>query len=135
MRINTFFDVRRWWFVFTQMGPMLRVLLTQREKGLLHFETFFSHRGVMMLQYWRSYEHLEHFARSSDDPHLASWRGFNRVVGSNPAAGIWHETYVIEPGAYEGIYGNMPAWGMAAAAGRVAVGTGRESAKDRLRSA
>ncbi len=134
MRVNNYLDVRRWWFVLRQMGPMLRVLLTQREKGLLHFETFVSHRGIMMLQYWRSYDELERFARNPDDPHLASWRGFNRVIGSHPSAGIWHETYTIAPGQYEGIYGNMPRFGMAAATAHVRVGAGRESAAERLRA-
>jgi hypothetical protein len=134
MRINNYLDVRRWWFVVSQMGPMLRVLLQHREKGLLHFETFVSHRGVMMLQYWSSYDALERFARSSDDPHLGSWRNFNRIVGSHPSAGIWHETYTIAPGQFEGIYGNMPLWGMAAATTHAPVGAGRESAKERLRA-
>ena len=135
MRINNFLDVRRWWFVASQMGPMLRVLLTQREKGLLHFETAVSNRGVTMTQYWRSYDELERFARSSDDPHLVSWRGFNRTVGTHPSVGIWHETYTIQPDCYEGIYSNMPVWGMAAATRHVPVGAGRETAKERLRSA
>ena len=134
MRINNVFDVRRWWFVASQMGPMLSTLLQHREKGLLHFETFVSHRGIMMMQYWRSYDELEHFARNSDDPHLGAWRNFNRIVGSHPSAGIWHETYTIAPGQYEGIYGNMPRFGMAAATTHAKVGAGRESAKERLRA-
>jgi hypothetical protein len=134
MRVNDFFDVRRWFFVARQMGPMLRTLLAHRDKGLLHFETFVSHRGVMMLQYWASFEQLEHFARSPDDPHLGSWRDFNRLVGSHPSAGIWHETYVVPPGNFEGVYGNMPVWGMAAATAHVPVGAGREAAKERLRA-
>jgi hypothetical protein len=135
MRINKFFDVRRWWFVLSQMGPMLRVLLTQREKGLLHLETFVSNRSVVTVQYWRSYDDLERFARNTDDPHLGSWRAFNQKVGSHPSVGIWHETYTIQPGSFEGIYGNMPVWGMAAATRHIPVGAGRESAKERLRSA
>jgi hypothetical protein len=134
MRVNNFFDVRRWWFVAQQMAPMLRTLLRHREKGLLHFETFVSHRGPMLIQYWNSFEQLEAFARAPEDPHLESWRQFNRLVGAHPSAGIWHETYVIEPGKYEGVYGNMPRWGMAAAGAHVPVGAGREAAKDRLRA-
>lgn len=134
MRVNRFFDFKRWFFVLRQMPPMLEVLERHREKGLLHYETFVSHRGVTTIQYWESFEALERFARSSDDPHLKSWKEFNRVVGSSPSAGIWHETYVIEPGRFEGIYGNMPAWGMAAATKHVKVGSGREAAKERLRA-
>jgi hypothetical protein len=134
MRINNVFDLRRWWFVVRQMPPMLADLLTHREKGPLHFETFFSLRGVTQLQYWSSYDALERFARNPDDPHLDSWRAFNRVVGTHPSAGIWHETYTIAPGQFEGVYANMPRFGMAAATEHVPVRAGRESAKERLRA-
>lgn len=133
MRVNNVFDVRRWTFVARQMPPMLAVLERHRDKGLLHYETFVNHRGVMLVQYWESFDALERFARSGDDPHLRSWQGFNRVVGSDPSVGIWHETYLIEPGSYEGVYGNMPQWGMAAATEHIKVGAGREAAKERLR--
>lgn len=133
MRVNNVFDVRRWLFVARQMPPMLAVLERERSKGLLHYETFVSHRGVMTVQYWESFDALERFARSGDDPHLRSWRAFNAVVGNHPSAGIWHETYLVDPGNYEGIYANMPRFGMAAAAAHVKVGAGREAAKERLR--
>jgi hypothetical protein len=134
MRVNHVLDVRRWWFVARQMGPMLRTLLQHRDKGLMHFETFVSHRGIMMMQYWQSFEQLERFARSADDPHLESWQKFNRIVGTSPSAGIWHETYLVPPGNFEGVYSNMPAWGMAAATNHVRIGAGREAAKERLRA-
>jgi hypothetical protein len=134
MRVNNPLDVRRWWKVAMQMGPMLRVLMQHREKGLLHFELFFSHRGPMLVQYWRSYDALERFARDADDPHLASWRAFNRDVGNRPSVGVWHETYVVEPGRYEGVYRNMPAWGMAAATRHRPVGKGRTTARERLQA-
>lgn len=31
------------------------------------------------------------------------------------AIGVWHETYLIEPGRFKCIYGNMPSFGLAAA--------------------
>ncbi len=30
--------------------------------------------------------------------------------------GIWHETFKVRAGEYEAVYGNMPAFGLAAAA-------------------
>lgn len=134
MRVNNLLDVRRWIWVLRQMGPMLATLMAHKEKGLLHFETFFSHRGVVTIQYWRSFDELEHFARNPGDPHLQSWREFYQVVGSDPSSGVWHETYAIEPGAFEGIYVNMPRWGMAAATEHERVGPGRDAAKERLRA-
>ena len=46
---------------------------------------------------------------------LPAWQAFNRAVGSNGDVGIWHETYVVRPGAYETVYNNMPPWGLGAA--------------------
>lgn len=134
MRVNNVFDVKRWVWLASQMPPMLDTLMRHRDKGLFHFETFVSLKGIMLVQYWRSFDDLERFARAEDDPHLKSWREFNRIIGSNPSSGIWHETYLIEPGNCEAIYGNMPIWGMAAATEHVKVGAGREAAKERLRT-
>ena len=33
--------------------------------------------------------------------------------------GIWHETYLVEPGKFECVYGNMPRFGLAAAGDHV----------------
>jgi hypothetical protein len=29
--------------------------------------------------------------------------------------GVWHETYAVEPGRYEALYGSMPLFGLAKA--------------------
>nr|WP_257236832.1 DUF4188 domain-containing protein [Nostoc sp. 'Peltigera malacea cyanobiont' DB3992] len=58
---------------------------------------------------------MESFARNPADAHLKAWQGFNRGIGADGSVGIWHETYLIEPGRYEAIYGNMPVFGLAAA--------------------
>jgi len=34
--------------------------------------------------------------------------GFQPAIGANGDVGIFHETYRIEPGAYENVYVNMP---------------------------
>src|SRR5271163_2213504 len=44
---------------------------------------------------------------------------FNRPVGTGGSIGIWHETYLVEPGKAESIYVNMPVFGLAAAAHHV----------------
>jgi hypothetical protein len=28
--------------------------------------------------------------------------------------GLWHETYLADPGSWEGVYVNMPPWGLGA---------------------
>ena len=90
---------------------MLRTLYQHPEKGFLGAQTFFNLRGVVTVQYWRSFEDLEKFARDKDDPHLEAWRRFNKTIGSDGSVGIFHETYLVEAGKYEALYGNMPVFG------------------------
>ena len=134
MRINRLRAVGKWLPVLREMGPMLQTLYRHPEKGLLHAETFLMWRGVVMVQYWRSFEALEHFARSKDDPHAAAWQRFMRNVGGGGTVGIFHETYVLQPGAAEAIYGNMPVFGLAAATNHVPATGTRATARARLRA-
>src|SRR6202020_2226584 len=90
------------------MKNMLDYLVARPEKGLLAYEM-----GIpTIVQYWRSFEHLEAFARDKDDPHLDVWRKYWRRVGRTGRTGIWHETYLVQAGNYEAVYGNMPARGL-----------------------
>ncbi len=98
------------------MAPMLRTLYQHPEKGFLGGQSMVYWRGVALVQYWRSFEDLEQFARNPSDPHLSAWQRFNKSVGSDGSVGIWHETYKVNTGGHEAIYSNMPRFGLAAAA-------------------
>lgn len=132
MRVNRLLAVGKWAPTAWAMGPMLRELYSEPERDFLGAQTFLYWRGVAMMQYWRSFEDLERFARDREAPHLPAWRRFNRSVSSNGTVGIWHETYLIEPDNYEAIYANMPPFGLARATGRVPLGASRETARRRL---
>lgn len=132
MRINRPLAVRKWLPTFRAMGPMLKELYQHPEKGFLGAEYFLYRWGPAVLQYWRSFEDLERFARNPDDPHLPAWQRFNRTVGSDGSVGIWHETYIVERANYEAIYSNMPAFGLAKATEHVRAIGGRETARRRL---
>ncbi len=132
MRINSIFAVRKWLPTFRAMGPMLRELYKHPEKGFLGGEFFFYGRGPALLQYWRSFEDLEQFARNPDDPHLPAWQRFNQTVGKDGSVGIFHETFIVERGNYEAIYSNMPVFGLAKATEHVRAVGGRETARRRL---
>ena len=132
MRINNFLAVRQWLPVFQAMGPMLRTLYTHPEKGFLGGELFFYWPGVMLLQYWRSFDDLEHFARNPSDPHLAAWKHYNQAVGAGGTVGIFHETYQVAAGASESVYGNMPVFGLAKATHHVPAVGRRETARRRM---
>jgi hypothetical protein len=111
------------------MRYMLDHLTEHPDKGLLGYEM-----GIpTIVQYWRSFEHLEAFAKDRDDPHLEPWRQFWRRVGKSGRTGIWHETFLVRSGEYEAVYGNMPTRGLAKASTAVRVGES-STARSRLRS-
>jgi hypothetical protein len=132
MRVNRWWALHKWIPVAAAMGPMLRTLYRHPEKGFLGAQTFLYGRGVALLQYWRSFEDLERFARSKDDPHLPAWKRFNRAIGAGGSVGIFHETYLVQEGQYETLYGNMPVFGLATAAEHVPATGRRETARRRL---
>ena len=132
IRINKFFAIGQWLPTARAMGPMLNELYSHPEKGFLGGEFFFYGRGPAVVQYWRSFEDLEKFAKDPDDPHMPAWQRFNREARSSGAVGIWHETYIVGRGNYEAIYANMPEFGLAKATERVPAIGGRETARRRL---
>jgi hypothetical protein len=133
MRVNKLWKLHRWIPVATAMGPMLAALAKHPELGLLGYRMTIGWRGPTLIQYWRSSEHLLRFARDKDNPHLEPWRKFNRTIGTSGDVGIWHETYVVAPGAYEAIYANMPRMGLAAAGQHVPVARRGDRADQRLK--
>lgn len=132
MRINKFWRFDKWIPVSSAMGPMLQTLFTHPEKGFLHAEFFWNFSGPCLIQYWRSFEDLENFARNPSDPHLGPWKKFNQAVGADGIVGIWHETYAVNPDQFECVYGNMPLFGLAAATEHVQAVGRRETARLRL---
>lgn len=111
------------------MKAMLDYLVAHPEKGLLGYTIGFP----VIVQYWRSFDHLEAFARDESDLHTAAWREYYRRASRHPGAGIWHETYLVRAGEYEAIYANMPAFGLGAA-GRVVPATESSTARLRIRA-
>ena len=117
------------------MPRMLKELAAEPALGLLHVRQHFGLNGALLIQYWRSFEHLEAYARSAERAHLPAWQWFNGQLGSNGDIGIWHETYLIQPGCYETIYNNMPPYGLGAAGALVDATGARMSAHQRLKAA
>ena len=115
MRINKPWKIWQWWPVATAMPRMIIELYKNPDLGMLHAQTLFAFPNIMVMQYWRSFEALEAYAKAPDKAHLPAWQAFNKAIGSKGDVGIWHETYVIGPGQYENVYNNMPAWGLGVA--------------------
>jgi hypothetical protein len=129
MRFNKPLHVRGWWHTFQAMRPMVQELEQQPELGLLHAR-FGWLGGPVVVQYWRSFEHLDRYARAADHLHLPAWKKWNAAARASGAVGIWHETYQVHAGRYEAIYGNMPRAGLAAAGSHVPLtAKGRSAAR------
>jgi hypothetical protein len=111
------------------MKAMLDELMSQPEKGLLGYRMGLS----TIVQYWRSFEHLEAFARDPGDMHRPVWLNWYRRDRQG-RTGIWHETYLVRAGDYEAIYGDVPEAGLAAG-GRAVPLSVDSSARLRLRRA
>lgn len=129
MRINKPWKVHKWLPVFLAMPRMIRELTKNPASGFLgHVLT-----SSVIVQYWRSFEHLESYARDGDQSHWPAWVEFNKRVGrSRGDVGIWHETYKVRAGEYECVYSGMPSFGLAKASSTAEVAERLESAKDRL---
>jgi hypothetical protein len=137
MRINKLWKVWKWLPVLIAMPRMLRELAANPESGFLGAGQYVgSPRRPMLVQYWRSFEHLERYARNRDATHWPAWVAFNKRIGSNRDVGIWHETYLIGAGRYECVYNNMPPLGLGKAtslvpaAGRKATAASRAGIRD-----
>ncbi len=107
MRINSWHKVAHWLSVAAAMPRMLQELARQPELGYLGGKVWFG-RTIVAVQYWRDVESLNAYARAREHEHLPAWREFNRAIGGSGDVGIFHETYRVEPGAYECVYVNMP---------------------------
>lgn len=86
-------------------GPQIRNSVNQKPNGLLLHENFIlslapPHLG--MRQYWRDFDALEAWSRST--PHSEWWSNFLRSSGGT---GFWHEAYFMR-GGMEAVYIDMP---------------------------
>jgi len=131
MRINRFWKFHKWIPVVSAMPKMIKELSNKPESGFLGFQII---GGIppVIVQYWRSFEQLEAYAKARDGHHYPAWKAFNLKVKSNGDFGIWHETYKVNAGNYECIYNNMPKYGLGKI-GEMIPATGRkEYAADRI---
>ncbi len=129
MRINRPWKLHKWLPVAAAMPRILKELVSRPESGCLA-----THQGFgIIVQYWRSFDHLEAYARMHDGEHWPAWVAFNRNVRiASGDVGIWHETYRVRAGEFECVYGSVPRMGLARAGRHVTVTESREGARARL---
>ena len=134
MRINKPWKPHKWLPVFLGMSKMLKELdaLPSNETG------FLGHNGLStgaIVQYWRSFDHIETYARSRSNSHYPAWIAFNkRMKKSRGDVGIWHETYLVKAGQYEAVYSGMPPYGLGRVSELLSATGNRNEARERLMS-
>ncbi len=131
MRINKPWKINKWLPVVLAMPKMLNELYKNPELGFISHEQWFG-RTTIMVQYWKSFEHLENYAKNATSNHLPAWSSFNKQVGNSGDVGIWHETYLSKLGSYECVYNNMPSFGLAKAMGSFPATGKYKSASSRI---
>ncbi len=67
------------------MPPMIKELYQNKELGFLHTEMSFSWKTMTLIQYWKSFEQLESYAKGAR--HLKAWKKFNQRIGSDGTVG------------------------------------------------
>jgi hypothetical protein len=128
MRINRWWKFHKWLPMVLAMPKMLKELLHKPESGFLGAEVGLA----AIVQYWKSFEHLEAYAKDRNGLHYPAWKAFDTKVKSNGDVGIWHETFKVRQGEYECIYNNMPKHGLGKI-GELVPATGRkENAAGRM---
>ena len=131
LRFNRLWKIHKWLPVVRSMPRMTRELAVDRESGFLGCEMWFG-RTTIMIQYWRTFDQLESYAKNNSAEHLPAWAAFNRNVGSNGDVGIWHETFLVREGAYECVYNSMPRFGLAKAGEHMPATGKRQTAAGRM---
>lgn len=134
MRINALRRPRAWVPVARAMGPMLAELFRDPGLGMLGARTEWSGRTITVVSYWRSFDRLEAYARSTDHVHRSAWTAFyKRAAAARGAVGLFHETYTMAPGQVESLYVDMPeGFGLGGAVGSVTVSGAMAAARQRL---
>jgi len=129
LRINKPWKLHKWLPVFLAMPRMLKELEGRPESGFLGAILGFK----VIVQYWRSFEQLEAFARSADELHWPAWVAFNKRSGNSRGdVGIWHETYLVRAGEYEAVYSGMPPFGLGKVGQLVPASGRRDTARGRM---
>lgn len=87
MRINRLWKLQKWLPVAQAMPKMVKEISMKPESGFLGFQLFGGITPVMV-QYWRSFEHLEAYVKDWEGFHYPAWKEFNKKIKSSGDVGI-----------------------------------------------
>ena len=122
LRVNRWHRPDAWVPALAAMGPMLAELYADPASGFRGHRTTLTAGGPLLVQYWRSAEDVQRYARAGDHRHRPAWSAFYARARRAPGSvGIWHELYDVAPGAAHATYVDMPALGLDKAISRVSL--------------
>lgn len=131
MTINRPWRPDLWLPTFAAMPRMLRELSQDPESGLMGYRLTIERYGPTLIQYWNSLDKLYAYASDGNAEHRPAWAAFNQRARRAPgAAGVWHETYLVDRA--ESIYVGAPVMGLAGATTHVPNEHAGSRARDRL---
>jgi hypothetical protein len=133
MRLNRLRGLPRFLWALRVLRTVVRDLDAHPERGFLAGRVYRAGRALIAVQYWESFDALDAWARDHRLPHRKPWQRYLREALADEAMGLWHETYLASPGSWEGVYLNMPPWGLAAGVEAVEMRATKGSARERLR--
>ena len=133
MRLNRLRGLPRFLWGLRVLRRVLNDLDAHPERGFLAGRVYRTGRTLVAVQYWESFDALDAWARDHRRPHRKPWQQYLREALHDEAVGLWHETYLASPGGWEGVYLNMPPWGLAAGVEAVEMQATKGSARERLR--
>ena len=133
VRLNRVAGLRRYLWALGVLRRVLADLEAHPERGFLAGGVYRSGRTLVAVQYWDSFDALDAWARDHRLPHRTPWQRYLSEALGDEAMGLWHETYLASPGSWEGVYVNLPPWGLGAGARLVEMRSTSGSARDRLR--
>ena len=132
MRINTLWKVHEWLPILRAMPKMLEELEADPESGLLAYDSKLGIRNHESVQYWTSFEKLRSYALDADARHAPAMERTREQLQASDAVGIWHETYLVDDGAYETVYHNTPPTGLGKAGTQYPATERRRTAEGRF---
>jgi hypothetical protein len=133
MRLNHARGLPRFLWGLRVLRRVVADLERHPARGFLAGRVYRAGRSLIAVQYWESFDALDAYARDHAMPHRPAWQRYLREALDDPAVGLWHETYLADAGAWEGVYVNMPPWGLGAGVELAAMRADRGSARQRLR--
>ncbi|KAL3893513.1 MAG: hypothetical protein SGARI_008130 [Bacillariaceae sp.] len=87
---------------------MVEELENDPKLGFLGGEFYAGTTGTFMVQYWKSTDQLNAYARDSTNRHASPWAKLMKMGRESADYGFWHETFEVQAGQYESIFVNCP---------------------------